>query len=228
MIIDRGSARMNAMITVAGPEREASASLNIRGEDLGGRLRDTAFQVDLTLDSEAMSEQLDDFQMDLGGTRFRLFNGIFDNEDVEVDDRWWMNIDIPAGTADLSKPFAIDADMTLAMKDTRAIIALFAAIKEWISKFDGFLTVQDVAGSASVSIADKSLRVQDLSVRGDRLDLMAEVSAGDGRNDALVWGKLGVFSGGFERLDGETQWKLVNGRQWFDEQKQDHWTEETR
>ena len=226
--IDRGSARMQGEISVSGPEREASASLAVRGEKLGGRFRDTAFQVDLALDSNAVGEQLDDFRIDLAGTRFRLFNGLFDNETVEVDQQWWMNIDVPKGTADLSQPFALDADLALSMKDTRAIIALFAEVREWISRFDGFLTVQDVTGTTSVSVAEKSLRVRDLAVRGDRLDLVAEVSAGNGRNDALVWGKLGIFSGGFERVDGETKWKLIDGREWFDRQKRANWAADAR
>jgi hypothetical protein len=221
--IDSGSARMNGGIMVVGPEQEARARLEINGEKLGGQFRDTSYLVDFSFLSEADGEQLNDFRVGLGGTKFRLFNGKFDNGKVDVDRNWWMDVDVPAGVVDMNKPLSVEADVNLAMKDTRAVIALFADVREWVSRFDGFLTVQDVTGSARVLGSEQSLRVQDLAIAGDRLSLVAEVSAKDGRNDALVWGKLGIFSGGFERVNGETRWKLVNGRKWYERRKMENW-----
>lgn len=222
--IDSGSARLEGGITIAGAERSATARLSVSGESLGGRFRDTAFNMDFSLDSEATGQQLDDFTIDLGGTSLRLFNGTFNNGKVAVDKNWWMDVDVPAGEADMSKPFAIEAEVEMAMKDTRAIIALFAEVKDWVRRFDGFLTVENVAGTARVAVADRWLRVRDLAVQGDRLDLVAEVAANGERNDAVVWGKLGPFSGGFERVGGERRWKLINGRKWFERRKREHWS----
>ncbi len=222
--ITSGEARIRGEIDIKGLEREASARLSVDGNDIGGNFRDTGFNLDFNLSSEATGQRLDDFKMDLGGTTFRLFNGTFDTDKVAVDDQWWMNIVVPRGTADMSKPFSIEADVDLAMKDTRAIIALFAEIKDWVRRFDGFLTVQDVKGAAHVTVADKLLRVRDLTIQGDRLELVAEVAADGKHNDAVVWGKLGAFSGGFERIGDERKWKLVNGRKWFKQRKQERWT----
>ncbi len=224
--VESGSARIQGGITVDGASQAAEARLGMEGVGIGGKFRDTVFTMDMSLASEASGQKLNDYHVDLGGTEFRLFNGVFDNENVDVDDHWWMNITVPSGMADLSQPFAVEADVDLEMKDTRAIVALFAEIKEWISRFDGFLTVQDVSGHASVSASNKSLRVRDLAVAGDRLELVAEVSADGERNDAIVWGKLGIFSGGFERRADETDWKLVNGRKWYEERKQEHWSDQ--
>ena len=221
--ITDGSAKMRGSIEVSGPEQLASGELHVDGKDLSGSFRDLQFQMDLEIDSELSGEQLDDFTVGLEGTRFRLFNGIFDNETVEVDEKWWMTLQVPRGTATLSEPVQVEADIDLSMKDTRAIIAMFSEVKEWIGKFDGFLTVTDVAGSAKVSASEKQLSVRDLEITGDRLDLVAELRASEDRNDAIVWGKLGIFSVGLERIGEETNWKLINGRKWFDQQKAENW-----
>ena len=223
--ITDGSASLQGGLIVAGPDKLATGSLTAKGSDIAGSFRSTGFKMDFSLDSEVSGEKLDDFTMSLSGTKFRLFNGIFDSEEVEVDKRWWMEIDVPTGTVNLDEPMAIEADVDLAMKDTRAVIALFSEISEWISRFDGLLTVNDVVGHASVQASDKKLRVRDLSIQGDRLDMVAELDANDGQNDAIVWGKLGIFSVGFERIGEETDWKLINGRKWFDENKQENWIE---
>jgi hypothetical protein len=223
--ITDGSASLQGSLKVAGPDKLATGSLTAKGNDIAGSFRSTGFKMDFSLDSEVSGEKLDDFVMSLSGTKFRLFNGIFDNEDVEVDKRWWMEIDVPTGTINLAEPVAIEADVDLAMKDTRAVIALFSEISEWISRFDGLLTVNDVVGHASVQASEKQLRVRDLTIQGDRLDMVAELDANDGENNAIVWGKLGILSVGFERIGEETDWKLINGREWFDENKQESWIE---
>ena len=221
--ITDGSAVMRGGIEVSGPEQLATGELHVKGKDLSGSFRDLNFQMDLALDSRLSGEQLDDFQLGLKGTQFRLFNGIFDNESVEVDEQWWMTLEVPNGTATLSEPARVEADVNLAMKDTRAIIAMFSEVKDWISRFDGFLTVTDVTGSASISASEKELSVRNLEITGDRLDMVAELRAGEDGNDAIVWGKLGIFSMGLERIDEKTEWKLINGREWFDEQKAERW-----
>jgi hypothetical protein len=223
--ITDGSASLQGGLTVAGPDKLATGSLTAKGSDIAGSFRSTGFKMDFSLDSEVSGEKLDDFIMGLSGTKFRLFNGVFDSEDVEVDERWWMEIDVPTGTIDLAKPLAIEADVDLAMKDTRAVIALFSEISDWISRFDGLLTVNDVVGHANIQASEKQLRVRNLEIQGDRLDMVAELDANDGQNNAIVWGKLGIFSVGFERIGEETDWKLINGRKWFDEKKQESWIE---
>lgn len=221
--ISQGSAQIQSNIEVSGPEQSAKGDLHITGNDLKGSFRDLSFSMDLALDSELAGERLDDFQLGLKDAQFKLFNGIFDDESVEEDERWWMTIDIPEGNAKLSEPAELAADIDLSMKDTRAIIALFSEVKDWINRFDGFLTVNDVAGSAHIEAREKQLEVSGLQLAGDRLDMVAELRASEAGNDAIVWGKLGIFSLGFQRIGEEIDWKLINGRKWFDERKEENW-----
>jgi len=218
-----GSATIKGEIKVAGPDQLATGELHITGDDLRGKFRDLEFQVDMSIDSPMSGEQLDDFQLGLSGMQFKLFNGIFENETVEVDKQWWMSVEVPDGNVILADPLELDADIDLAMKDTRAIVALFSEVKEWISRFDGMLTVEDVAGQANIHASEKKLSVRNLEIQGDRLDLVAELRADDGQNDAIVWGKLGIFSMGLERIGEESNWKLINGKEWFEQKKAENW-----
>jgi len=218
--ITSGSATLEGRLEARRSTNDASGYVIIEGNGLSGKFRNTAFSMDMNLESRLSGTRLDDLVISLEGTELRLFNGTFDSEEVEVEDKWWMTFAVPQGEADLSKPFDFSADVEMDMKDTRAIIALFSEINEWIGRFDGFLTVNDVKGSAKLIGAEKSLTVSDLEVEGDRLHLKADVHAEEGKEHALVWGKLGVFKAGLERSDGKNDWKLVNSEEWFGERKE--------
>jgi hypothetical protein len=220
-----GSATLSGQLEAHGREEEAKGVFAIRGNDLEGRFRDMQFGLDLAFDTQISGRDLDDFEVQLVGTEVRLFDGVFDGEATEVDDGWWMTIGIPAGRANLAPPVAIDAELELAMRDTRAMIALFAEVKRWIRHFEGFLTVRDVDGSAALQVVGPKVSVRDISLAGDRLEVMAELELEKEASDGIFWGKLGVFSLGMQRVGEETDFKLVNGREWYEEQRAASWTD---
>jgi hypothetical protein len=223
IIVRGGSARLQGHLEVIGAEEEATGSIQVLGEDLQGSFRNMEFEMDLEISSRLSGRNLDDFRVDLEGTEFRLFNGVFDNEIVEVDDAWWMTIAVPEGYANLAEPLQMEADVEMSMRDTRAIVALFAEVKDWIKYFDGILTIRDVEGTAGVAISDRKLKISELALHGDRLEFMAELNVEDGQNAGIIWGKLGIFSLGMERIGEETEWKMINGREWYEERKAENW-----
>ena len=222
--IDRGKAVLNGQLKVSGKDKEATGKFQLLGHKLGGKFRNMDYEMDLELNSHVSGQQLDDFRVELNGTEFKLFNGVFDNEAVEVDKAWWMTVAVPAGAANLAQPLELEADVDLSMKDTRAIIAMFAEVKEWIRHFDGILTVNDVSGSAKLIAADQKLSVRDLSVNGDKLEFMAQVEMEHGQNNSIFWGKLGILSFGLERINEQTDWKMINGQEWYQQQKAENWS----
>ncbi len=104
---------------------------------------------------------------------------------------------------------------------------MFAEVKDWIKYFDGILTIRDVEGTASIAVSDRKLKVSELALHGDRLEFMAELDVGEGQNAGIIWGKLGIFSLGMERIGEETEWKMINGREWYEERKAENWATRT-
>ena len=217
--IDGGRALLAAHLMVSGVNGNAQGVVELEGKELKGRFRNMDFMIDMQLDSKLSGANVDDFKVDIDDTELRLLNGVFDNSAVNVDKDWWMTIAVPNGQVDLRQPASVTAEVDLSMKDTRAIIALFAEIKEWVSRFDGFLTVRDVVGTGTVFAAKQHLDITDLDIQGDKLKLNTELSARQGQHHALVWGKLGIISLGLERIDDENDWKLIKSRSWYEQKK---------
>jgi hypothetical protein len=221
--VNEGKATLKGRMKVSGVDKEAQGKFQLSGEGLKGRFRNMDYDMDLELTSRVSGKQLDDFRVELQGTEFKLFNGTFDNEAVEVDKLWWMTVSVPEGFANLAEPVELDAEVDLSMKDTRAVIAMFAEVKDWIRHFDGILTVNDVTGGARLTAANQQLSIRELELGGDRLDFMAELQLSEEENNGIFWGKLGILSFGLERIGQETNWKMINGREWYEEQKAKNW-----
>lgn len=224
--IDHGSATISGNLKAVGPKQIANGEMHLIGENISGAFQSTEFEMDFSVDSKLSGERLEDLTIDLSGTEVSLHNGVFHNEQVEVEDNWWMNVSLEKGEIILEEPVKIEAAINMEMKDTRAILALISNMNEWISRFDGFLTVNGLTGSANVESSAKNIRIRDLNVQGDRLDLKAELDATETARDGIIWGKLGIASLGLETIAGETRWKLVNSRKWFDESKASNWSDE--
>lgn len=221
--IEGGRAALSGHLEARGRGEEARGAFQIRGTDLEGSFRDMDFAVDLAFDTRISGRDLDDFEVRLEGTELKLTDGVFDGDGAEVEQGWWMTVAVPQGRANLVAPVELDAELDLSMRDTRAIIALFAEVKRWIRHFDGFLTVHDVEGSASLHAAGPRVSVQNLSLTGDRLEVMGEARLEQDENAGIFWGKLGAFSLGMERLGDDTAFKLVNGREWYEERRAAAW-----
>jgi hypothetical protein len=217
-----GRATVSGHLEAHGPEAEAKGIFEIHGTDLEGRFRDMAFGMDLAFVTRISGRDLDAFDVQLAGTEVRLFNGVFDGEE-DVDDGWWMTIAIPEGLTNLRQPVTADAQLELSMRDSRAMIAAFAEVNRWIRYFDGFLTVRDVAGSASLGIEWPRFSLRDVSLTGDRLEVLAELELAQEKDEGIFWGKIGPFSLGVERSGEENDFKLVDSREWYEEQHAAHW-----
>ncbi len=220
--IHQGQAFFDGKLEVSGAEEFAQGEFSLTGKNLKGQFRNMNFAMDMALDSRLSGKDLDNSTIELAGTEFRLYNGVFENQSVAVDDAWWMTIAVPDGRVNFTEPMNVDADINLSMKDTRAIIALFSEIKDWLKHFDKFLTVNDVHGSAELSAADQHVSIGDLNLEGDRLQFMAELDLKESISNGIAWGKLGVLSLGVERIDNESNWKFINGRRWFERKRTEY------
>ncbi|MGI9432404.1 MAG: hypothetical protein ACR2PQ_09335 [Myxococcota bacterium] len=207
-------------------DAEAKGEFRIDGESLEGTFRDMEFAMDLAFVTQISGRDLEAYEVELAGTEVRLFNGAFDGAETEVEDGWWMTIAVPEGASRLAEPVTIDADLELSMRDTRAILAAFAEVKRWIRHFDGILTVKDVAGSAGLAVDGSRVTVRDLSLTGDRLEVLAQLELFEEEDQGIFWGKLGILSLGLERTGTENDFKFTNSRKWYEEKYAAEWMSE--
>ena len=222
--IAQGSAVLKGHIEARGATQEVAGVISVSARSLKGRFRNMAYEMDMDINSQLSGQQLDNFIVELNDTEFKLFNGVFDNQAFAVDDKWWMTISAPTGYAKLSSPAVIEADVSLAMRDTRAIITMLAEVKDWLRYFKKILTIKDVNGTAKISASDQNLILRDVDIDGEKFKLLAEIKASKGTREGIFWGKKGIFSLGVERIDQKINWKLINGKAWYQKNKSKNWS----
>ncbi len=218
-----GEASLQAHLEARGGKEQAKGTFDLQGHDLTGTFKDFEFEIDLDVTTRLSGRDWDDFEVRLKGTEVRLFDGVFKHPDVGMTDGWWMSLKIPAGRANLAMPLDVDAEIDLSMRDTRVLVALFAELKSWVQHFDGLLTVHNVVGHTQASLSDQHLSLRDLKLEANKLEGRGELELAKGEASAVFWVKIGFFSLALERIGTEIDWKMINSRNWYDEQVAESW-----
>jgi hypothetical protein len=218
--LEKGRADMDARLEMRDEGEEASGHFRVHGDNLSGAFRNLEFRLDLEASMNLSGKNLNDLEIDLEGSRIEFSDGVFRDEGVSVEDGWWMTVEIPAGYAKLRKPLTVEADVDLAMRDSRAVVALVAEVKSWLKYVRGLLTVHDVTGGANARVRKKQLLLSNVSLSGDRFEAEGEAEIEKGDRSGLFWVRYRRITIAVERVGETNDWKLVGSREWFDERRE--------
>ncbi len=204
----------------------AAGHLELAAEKIGGRFQDLAFEAALQADTRISGGDLDDFRLEIHGTRLALFDGVFRDQRNTSEEGWWMTVDVPSGTAHLGgEAPRLEAEVDVTMRDTRVVIAMFAELKSWLQRFEKILTVKDVAATGRVALEGQRLELRDLEIEGRKLRGRGELELGGDRHRALLYVRFHGIAVGFEREGEEKDWKLGKVKPWFERRVAESWAD---
>ncbi len=223
--VELTSGRGTASLHLEGSAAEESASgrLELRAEKIAGRFQDLAFEAGLEVDTRISGGDLDDFRLEIQGTRLALKDGVFRDDRNTREEGWWMTVDVPHGTAYLGETPRLEADVDIGMRDTRVVIAMFAELKSWLQRFEKILTVKDVKASGRVAMQGQRLSLRDLELEGRKLRGRGELEMGGENHRAILYVRFHGLAVGFEREGEEKDWKLVKVKPWFERRLAENW-----
>ncbi len=218
----RGLARLH--LEASAVEETVVGHLEVDADKVAGHFQDLDFEAGLEVRTRISGGDLDSFRLDIEGTRLELKDGVFRDDRNTREEGWWMTVDVPRGTAHLGgeTPW-LEADVKLAMRDTRVIIAMFAELKSWLQRFEKILTVKDVTGSGSVVMQGQHLYLRNLEIEGRKLRGRAELDLGEERRRGILYIRFHGFVVGLEREGDERDWKLTGVEKWFDRRRAENW-----
>ncbi len=218
----RGVARFH--LEASAVEETVLGHFEVDAQNVAGRFQDLSFDAGLEVRTRISGGDLDNFSLEIEGTRLEIKDGVFRDDRNTSEEGWWMTVDVPRGTAHLGgeTPW-LEADVELAMRDTRVIIAMFAELKSWLQRFEKILTVKDVNGSGSIVLQGQHLYLRNLEIEGRKLRGRAELDLGEENRRGILYVRFHGISIGLERDGDEKDWKLTGVKKWFDRRVAESW-----
>ncbi len=224
LAIESGIGVASLHLEASAVEETVVGHLEVAADKIAGRFQDLGFEAGLDVRTRIAGGDLDNFRLDIEGTRLELKDGVFRDDRNTREEGWWMKVEVPRGTANLGgeTPW-LEADVELAMRDTRVIIAMFAELKSWLQRFEKILTVKDVTGSGSVIMQGQKLYLRNLEIEGRKLRGRAELALGEEQRRGILYVRFHGLTVGLERIGEEKDWKLTGVKQWFDRRVAESW-----
>lgn len=137
----------------------------------------------------------------------------------QKDEGWYAHFQLKNGRMDISEPGEMTADVEIAMRDTRPIITIFSQDSGVIKFFKGMLNFKDLTGTAQVEAVANTTEIQNLDISSKGLQLKANMRAGNGKTDGIMWIKFHGINVGLAMQGGKAAVRLTKPLQWYEEQK---------
>ncbi|MBI2212391.1 MAG: hypothetical protein HYU52_01995 [Acidobacteria bacterium] len=154
--------------------------------------------------------------MVLDGTEVKFFNGELVGEGAPVEPGWWMPLGVTRGSVRFAESMELARVISLRMRDTPAVLAVFAEMKSWLARVDKILSVKGLEGKSCAHFADKRISFDRLLDTDGKLGVEGNVLLGGGKGEGIVWPKFRRRDFVLEWERPKHEWRLINVRKWFD------------
>ncbi|MGS2744346.1 hypothetical protein ACU6TU_12255 [Halomonas sp. LS-001] len=222
-----------AGVALHGGEASLSSELTLQGLNGSGNVTLRAFGAELTLLDQRLKGDLDvNFKLtegDLENMRFkaddsflRLENVLHLSEAGNQDAGWWAELGLEDATLVWDSPLTLNAEVNLALRDSGLLARLFLARareSDWLGRL---LSVRDIDGHTSLTLEEKQLALNGLTLSGGPLMLLADLTLADSTANGALYAQLGQLGVGIELIDKEPTLKVLQPRRWFERWRTDH------
>ena len=149
----------------------ASGGFTLWGKDLSVRLDEQDLGLDLRFDGVVAGGTPPERRFDLAGSKLTLNRAWVLGEESQFDESdWSATVTMNKVDLVLQRPVDLDLAADLSMSDTRPLAALFRnhGGPKWIARR---MTVEDLAGAASLLLRDNQIYVPDAHLGADQLEV---------------------------------------------------------
>lgn len=214
-----GKGRMAGEIVLSTLDRSAAGKLLLSGSAVRASYGDLNMRGDLKLSAKFNCKDLAKSRCDLAGTVLDLnhISVIDDAPGTTLDQRgWWGQLAVRSGVVLLDKSPGVDVFLETSVRDTGPFVALFAekqTLPPWLQKL---LTLEGIKGTAHLLVEKSLLEVRGLKLSNPVLELGARIRRAKATQGTL-YVRSGPFDVGLELKGDKKQWKLQDGKRWFEE-----------
>ncbi|KAA3633954.1 MAG: hypothetical protein DWQ08_01185, partial [Proteobacteria bacterium] len=177
-------------------------------------VNDNPVTVDLALEVEMSSQNIETRQFSVGGSYLRVSNVRYPDGTTLED--WSTTFKFEDGSMRWTTPLELDVGMTLEMSSSAPLIQLLTGRYSRLKWVDDLLSVSDVRGSSRVRLDRDSLVLNKLNILGENVRLSANLLIRRDGAEGILYNQLGPFKATVEFKGQDREWFLFSARERFE------------
>jgi hypothetical protein len=209
----RGTISGNVAITQDG----GHGALGIDGHDIRLQQGDDVVTLDMLLAARIPVLDFQQGRYDFSGTELHVKNARIASGSSERWDGWWGDFTLEKLAMQKGGHPLADMELSGKFRDTRPMVALIARDRPLLKLVRPVLVAPNVTMSARMKAGPQLVELDDLTMKGDKLDLRACVDARGPDARGVFWIDGGMLSAGYKFMNGKRNFKPFAGAPWYEQ-----------
>ncbi|QFU77385.1 hypothetical protein EY643_17890 [Halioglobus maricola] len=210
-----GTAQLQAAVHAVA--EDIRGEIVLQGEDIGMQADGQDIRGDIDVQLHLTGGSPRDMRLELDGSTLTLDQVRVAGEAGSFDGDYWSTL-LTLREAEIvaDAPVILDAEVAVQVSDTRPVVAAMKNIggaPKWLA---GLVNMKDIAGDASVHVANNRLTVPAAQVASDKAEVAAKVVFYPGGRDGVIYLRYKKLDSVVEMAGEESEFKLRKAREKFD------------
>ncbi len=210
-----GSGRFSGDVELDASGEVGKGRARLRGSAARLALMGVEMQGDADLDISLRRADLGRQQFDLSGSRVSLRNLRLAGQ-TRPGEAGWATLALTRGHIAARKPYQVDADADLRMRDASVLLGLLAQHSDTPRWILGLADSGEVQATGTLRWRKDRVLLDRLHAENQRLSLRARLDVGQARRRGELYLRWGVLAAAIELEGQQRRWHLTGARQWYD------------
>ncbi|RLA46726.1 MAG: hypothetical protein DRQ97_07235 [Gammaproteobacteria bacterium] len=210
-----GSASLSADILLQ--REDANGWVRLESTGLEMRTADQSARGDLTANIKLVGGVPAQMMFDISGSELRLDNVQVIGEQEQFDaDSWSARFLLVHGKATWKKPLRLDVDAEINIADSRPVVAMFGNEGKRPQWLLNMLTIEDIRGTARVTIANEQVVIPFAHVVSDIMEVGAKGRISETRRDGVIYARYKKLDAVVKITDGKKNTDIIRAREKYE------------
>lgn len=196
--------------------RRGAGRLELSGDGLTALADGQPYELSLHLDAPFTVPDVRGDRLHTFGTTLTITNVVVPGVRADRQEGWFARLELAGGEILRGPPWQGRADVRLALRDTRPLLAVIRAGEDAPGWLGLLPTVRDLGGSAVLENAGHETLLRAVQFEGVGTEIRAELALGTNGTRGIFYARRGAVAAGFDLRGEKRSWRLFGARRWFE------------
>jgi hypothetical protein len=219
IFIHQGRGRIRSHFKFDAETNSATGDIALHAEKIIVQFDTVTLAADLSVNARLKDGDMEARSFDMAGTEIELTNGYISSDRLDTEPGWWARFELSKGKGLFTAPAQLDTRIKMSLRDTRPLVVFLAEKKGIVRWFKNMLTVQNIKARADFKMESEAVEVEDLEMRGDRLEVLGELDIFARQFAGIFYAQLRNLSVAVEIRPGQKKFKLSKSKPWYEKRR---------